>query len=44
MDSIHNYASSDEEGAPGVVEKKISSSTIKINSAPDVGGEVNTIP
>jgi len=41
MDSINNYASSDEEGAPEANVSKISSTSIKINSAPDVGGENN---
>jgi hypothetical protein len=41
MDSINNYASSDEEGAPETNVSKINSTSIKINSAPDVGGEVS---
>lgn len=44
MDSLNNYGSSDEEGPSPAPTSKGTSSSIKINSAPDVGGEVSTDP
>jgi hypothetical protein len=43
MDSINSYASSDEEGAPTVPVNRATSSSVKINSAPNVGGEVSDV-